>query len=452
MGVLDSISIGSTGLRAAAEAINVVSHNTVNSATDGYTRQQVLTSSNDPTLRGGLWAGQGVSTDDIARITDLFINERYIQAQGDAASAEASYRTWSIIEASVATDEGVAENLSAFFDSLSLLSSDPSDTGHRIAAVGAADDFAESVRITVENMTRIQDGLEEQLGSTVEGVNDIIRRVAELNGFVQHGGGAPDLIDERDRLVGELAERFGARVDLRPNGGATVFIGGHAVVMNDNAREIEMDISGDSPAFTISADKGEIDITEDIGGSVGGILEGWEGAQGIKDDLDTFVSQFAAAFNAQHQAGYDKDSNPGGDFFTFSTTDPAATLSVSSLLVEDADRIALAANTPANAGDRGNLDQLIGLADDAIIDGETPEIFLSQVYTRLGEATRNAERAWKAEDTALDDASVLRSSISGVDLDEEAANLLGWQAAYQAASRVISASNSMLDELMNIAR
>jgi flagellar hook-associated protein 1 FlgK len=42
------------------------------------------------------------------------------------------------------------------------------------------------------------------------------------------------------------------------------------------------------------------------------------------------------------------------------------------------------------------------------------------------------------------------ASISGVDLDEEAADLLAWQAAYQAAARVVTATNEMLGELMNI--
>ena len=56
----------------------------------------------------------------------------------------------------------------------------------------------------------------------------------------------------------------------------------------------------------------------------------------------------------------------------------------------------------------------------------------------------------ETEEAALEDAAALLSSISGVNLDEEAADLLSWQAAYQAAARVISATDELLGDLMSM--
>jgi flagellar hook-associated protein 1 FlgK len=50
----------------------------------------------------------------------------------------------------------------------------------------------------------------------------------------------------------------------------------------------------------------------------------------------------------------------------------------------------------------------------------------------------------------MEDIEELRAGISGVNLDEEAIKLMEYQASYEAASRVISVTNRLLGELMEI--
>ena len=50
----------------------------------------------------------------------------------------------------------------------------------------------------------------------------------------------------------------------------------------------------------------------------------------------------------------------------------------------------------------------------------------------------------------MDDMFELRNSISGVDLDQEAMKLMEYQASYEAAARVLTVSNQLLGELMNV--
>ena len=450
MSVLSTVGVGHSGLKIAAEAINVIGHNTANAATEGYSRQRLETSSADPISQGGLWVGQGVAADDLYRLTDFFVNERLADARGDAASSEASYQAHQIIEVAFTGDSSVANKLSAFFDALGELSADPADAGHRIVSISAGEDLAASVTYTYGQLVDIQDGIEEQLSSSIEGINQMLDRVAELNGLVTSGGSG-DLADERDNLIGQLADRLGVTVDYSGNA-ATVFLGGHALVMGQSHRTVSMDLSGSAPALLISADDATLTVTDQVGGEAGGLLEAWETAEDLKSDLDTFVLAFGEAFNSQHVVGFDASGANGDPFFSFSTTDPAATFSVSASLVADPSKLALAADPTAAAGDRGNLDLLLALQGQGLVNGDTPEDFISQVYTDLGDAVRKAELAYTTDQAALQDAQSLREAASGVDLDEEAANLIAWQAAYQAAARVITASNDMLGELMNMAR
>ncbi len=70
----------------------------------------------------------------------------------------------------------------------------------------------------------------------------------------------------------------------------------------------------------------------------------------------------------------------------------------------------------------------------------------------VGTGTKQAELNTLAQQRVLDQAVSTRESISGVNLDEEAANLVRYQQAYQAAAQVITVANSLFDTLLNAVR
>ncbi len=75
-----------------------------------------------------------------------------------------------------------------------------------------------------------------------------------------------------------------------------------------------------------------------------------------------------------------------------------------------------------------------------------------QVVSLMGYKTRELEVTSAAQASLLSQARALQQSESGVNLDEEAANLLRYQQAYQAASKVIQTANQMFDALLDITR
>jgi flagellar hook-associated protein 1 FlgK len=447
VGILSTLNVGSTGLQVAADAIAVVGHNVTNATTEGYSRQQISTSTVSPIFQSGLWMGQGVNATDIGRTTNLFIAERAISAQGDASHAETALSTHQLIEASFTTGASPSDKLSELFDAMEQLTTDPASDNYRSAVLTAADALTSSVRTTYGDLDAIQSTLSDEIEASVDGVNDALSSIAQLNGLIGCGG-SPDLMDERDGIIAELASTVGATVDYSSDGSATVFIGGHAAVMDSSARELSVVIASDGSAeIFLSVDEGTVTVTDDVGGAMGGALEGWAGAQSVIDSLDTFVSGFATTFNAQHAAGFDSTGTAGGDFFSFDPTNPSSSFT---LLITDVEEIAAAAASTAAAGDRGNLDALIALKDENAVGTEGALDYMSGLLHDVGSAVASAELRYETDSASLEDAAALMASISGVDLDEEAADLLTWQAAYQAAARVVTATNEMLGELMNI--
>ena len=116
--------------------------------------------------------------------------------------------------------------------------------------------------------------------------------------------------------------------------------------------------------------------------------------------------------------------------------------------------IAAAGAVPVGVGDGDNLNLMIGLEDSLNFSGATltGEDALSDIFASLGRAVNTADADSDAYGIEKADLSDLRDSISGVDLDEEATSLISWQAAYQASSRVVTATNQLLAELMEMVR
>jgi flagellar hook-associated protein 1 FlgK len=105
-------------------------------------------------------------------------------------------------------------------------------------------------------------------------------------------------------------------------------------------------------------------------------------------------------------------------------------------------------------GDNRNALALAGLQDAGTLSGgnATYSESYNQLVGSVGVQTRKAEITAASQEKLLSDAISTREAISGVNLDEEAANLLRYQQAYQASAQVIATANSLFDTLLNAVR
>jgi flagellar hook-associated protein 1 FlgK len=102
------------------------------------------------------------------------------------------------------------------------------------------------------------------------------------------------------------------------------------------------------------------------------------------------------------------------------------------------------------SGDNRNLSAMAGLLDQTLIGGTTSiNSAANQLVTNIGIQTSQAQSGTTAQQAVLTDASNAQQSVSGVNLDEEAANLVQYQQAYQAAAEVIQVSSNLFSSLLN---
>jgi flagellar hook-associated protein 1 FlgK len=92
--------------------------------------------------------------------------------------------------------------------------------------------------------------------------------------------------------------------------------------------------------------------------------------------------------------------------------------------------------------------------DKPLLEGGTASLMQSVggFVGQIGQATHEAQINRDAQVAVRDEAKTSRDNAQGVNLDEEAANLLRYQQAYQAMSQVIKVASTMFDSLLNATR
>jgi flagellar hook-associated protein 1 FlgK len=192
------------------------------------------------------------------------------------------------------------------------------------------------------------------------------------------------------------------------------------------------------------------DVTATIvSGQLGGLLAARDQQiPSFQSQLDTLAAGLANAVNGVQTAGYDLSGNKGTNLF--SPPPAAGTGAAASLAVAITDPSLIAASADGTAGSNANAEAMYSLSSQAIILGQSPTDYYSSLVFNVGNAAANANAEQSASSLVLQQLNDLRSSISGVSLDQEAANLVQYQQAYSASAQVVSTINQMMQTVINM--
>ena len=170
--------------------------------------------------------------------------------------------------------------------------------------------------------------------------------------------------------------------------------------------------------------------------------------QNFINALDDWTREFAVEFNRIHKEGYDLYGDVGREFFEFSNDDDgfaALNILVNRDIAENPNKIAASSEKDA-VGNGENALALARLRNKPPENGEMTigETFNS-IISRLGVTTQKAIKMVETEDVLAGHLVNLRESVAGVNLDEEMANMIRFQHAYNAAARMMTAVDESLD-------
>jgi flagellar hook-associated protein 1 FlgK len=449
-GLNTSLSIAVQALQAEQGALSVTTNNISNVNTPGYSRQVAVLNEAPTFQENGTTFGGGVTMEQFQSVRDQLLQLRIYEETQQQSNSQTQLNALNQLQGIFSDPtQGVGGALSAFFNSISQLSTNPTDSNARQAVLTSANNLANSFHQAVTGLNTIGTGLDQAVPQTVDQINRLTTQIAKLNGQVaqlQGLGQDPGTIqDQRDELVRQLSGLVNVNVTQSEHGLTLTTGNGVPLVVANQSYALQANANNSVLEHVYSA-QGQ-DITSQItGGQLGGTIQ-------IRDQvlpqlftqLNNLASQFTTSFNTVHQAGFDAAGNPGGNFFTpqASATDAAANFGVAIT-----DPSLIAASSDGSVGSNGNLTQLIALRDQQLPSGASPTDLYSNLVLQVGNLGANAQSDVTSTNASVQQLTDQRSSVSGVSLDEETTNMIRYQRAYEAGARVVTTVDSMFDTLM----
>jgi len=451
-GLNTSLSIAVQALQANQGALNVTSNNIANVNTPGYSRQVAILNEAPTFQENNITFGGGVTLEQFQSVRDQLLQLRIYEETQQQGNSETQFNSLSQIEGIFSNpSQGVGGALSAFFNSLSQLSTNPTDANARQAVLTSANNLANSFHQAVSSLTTIGTGLDQSVPQTVDQINRLTSQIATLNGQVaqmQGLGKDPGTVqDQRDELIRQLSGLINISVTQTEHGLTLTTANGVPLVVANQSYGLQANANNSVLEHVYSA-QGQ-DITSQIqGGQLGGTLQVRDQAlPQLFSQLNDLASQFATSFNMQHAAGFDASGNAGQNFFN---PLPSTTAAAANFGVAITNPSLIAASSDGSAGSNGNLEQLVALRNQQLPAGANPMDLYSNLVLQVGNLGTNANAAVTATNLSLQQLTDQRSSVSGVSLDEETTNMIKYQRAYEAGARVVTTVDSMLQTLMSM--
>ena len=214
-----SLYVGSSGLRAQQNAMNVVANNLSNIDTSGYVRQQVIFEDMDYNFFGNAavsqqFTGLGVSIGDVIHARDQFLDQSYRLEVGRAAFYSAQYDATSEVETllkEIGTGDSFATAVNDLYEAFAEFAKDPSDTVNLNLISQKASLFISRAQGVYDGLKSYQTNLNSKINNDVKRINEIGKEIFNLNLDIQkiEAGGtetAMTLRDQRDQLLDELGK------------------------------------------------------------------------------------------------------------------------------------------------------------------------------------------------------------------------------------------------------
>jgi flagellar hook-associated protein 1 FlgK len=498
-----SLGVGLSGLQAAQEAMSVIGHNIANVNTPDYSQQQAVLTSNPAQNYGSIQFGTGVTVSSVQALRNQFLNLQVTQSLCGSSAAQTTYNGIQAVSSAFQDDgtTGLNTQISQFFSSVQTLAGNPTSAALSENVVGAAQSMLQEFQSASQTVSGQITDANQQIGALVPQINTLTSQIAALNQQISNQIDPTDdndAIDQRQELTDQLASLVGIQVstDSNNNYQITLDSGAATLVSGNSAYQMTATPSstlGNNYEVSVAVGNSSYDVTDKInGGQLGADMNLRDTIlPSYNTQLNAIAGSLINQVNQVNMSGYGTDANgnsvTGIPLFTGDGIDssnppdanfgqvncannalPASAANppdytgiinstvVNPLVVATPTLIA-SASVAGVAGDNSNALKMANLQtalktvdtnDDGIGDSGPFSTVVSglvndvgtqsQQYNTIATNTQNLTAALQTQQT----------SVSGVDLDQEAAQLLQFQQAYQASAQFISTISQLTQGLM----
>ncbi len=461
-GILD---IGRNALFAQQKGISVTGHNIANVNTPGFSRQKVSLETNYPLTTSPGQLGTGVDAAAIQRVYDRFLGTQIQNETMDLGKREAFLKSLQRLESVLneSTGFGLNQAMGEYWNSWQDLSSNPGGEAERVTLIAKGEALAGTFSQFRGDIVNVQKAADLSIQAAVEDINSLAEQVAGLNDKISQleflGQNANDYRDQRDALVNEISMSIDINSYENDDGKVVVLLNSGRPLVEDLSAwrlSTEPDGSGFHAVVWTDHGGGTHDITDRI---AGGKLKGWIDARDVAageylDKMDTLAGRMIEEVNTLHSAGFGLVDpatglpHTGNDFFTGTS---AADMAVSAAVSADFRTVAASETLTGVPGDNGNAINIANLQSKLTMNGTpgttTFDEFFNATVSGIGNDVREAANFHQHQKDMVSQLENHRESVSGVSLDEEMIQLVKFQHGYEAAARLVSTVDEMMETI-----
>ncbi|MEP3049901.1 MAG: flagellar hook-associated protein FlgK [Erythrobacter sp.] len=439
------INIGQSGALAARNALELTAQNIANASNPDYARRTLSQSEVVSTATVALFtstAFSGVRVDGVRRTDSVLLQNQARTTASDLARANGEIAGLRAAEEAI-EQTGLFESVVEFEAALARLQGDPLDPSLRAAALESARVVADTFQLADGSLETVQTQVQTAAQNGADLVNqhsqDLARINAEIIRALPNSSGQAALFDQRDAALADLSSHYGISVQLESNGVANVRLGdasGPELVTGTSAETLNLTTAADG---TISFDLGGTAVSPSSG-SLAGLASALVAQSDLQTELDALALSTIGIVNTAQANGTAPDGSAGQPLFSGTG---AGDISIA--LTSGAGIATAPAGSPAQSRDVSNLSAL----RDALQNGG-PADQADALLFGLSSRISGQEITQSALQTIATSAQTALQSETGVDLDTEAANLVRFQQAFQASSRIMQVANDIFDSILAI--
>jgi flagellar hook-associated protein 1 FlgK len=469
-GLFHSLNIGSESLFASRQGVDTAGHNIANAQTEGFSRQRINLEQRAPSETRGVVIGNGVFVKNITRAHDSFLEKQINDTHQEAGQSSARLDSMKPLEAIYSPElgNGLATELDKFFNSLQDLSNFPEELPIRTSVKENAQNVINAFHHIDESLKIHRDYINNRIAGEVSEASGMVEQIAKLNIAIKGAETSSskevsDLLDQQDKILRELTQKMDISY-YRGDQGMVVVRGPAETLLVDRGSFAKIDVSraGDGNLYDIvvldgAAYKPTVVTHENKRGRLAGMVEVRDRVvPNLLDSNNKMAGAFAGSMNDIHREGFglkNYKETTGRNFFEISSNpdEVASTLKMDDLIIESANAISVAAS-PNAPGDNVLVNNMLRLREQKVMGDATLNDYYANYVGVFGLDLVRTQQTKDADDTLIRNLNARRDSVAGVSMDEEATNLLKWQANFTASSKVITTVDEMIETVLQMKR
>lgn len=479
----DILSIGRSGLAASKKSLEVAGHNISNANTEGYSRQRVRQTSGIPLIKDGMIASTGTRILGTERIDAGLLEKRLQSSLSENEYQKERLNQLEQVEHifNESGVDGLNKIINRFFNSFRELANQPENETIRSVVRDSARMITKDFRRIRGTLDSLAYNIDKKLEHEIVNINQSLNQIAKLNQKIRSleaiGGESGDLRDQRDIALKSLSEYFQITTYLDNRNNFVVNAEGVGTLVS--ATEVqELAFRGQDKDSSSNGMSGSVEIyfknrpashiSEKFqNGRITSLLTARNSdIQRLQKEVDEIAFNLTKGVNAIHSRGHafkhtiqiegeDPNKNTGILFFKdLSNGENAGNeIALSSDVENDLTNIVTALE-PNNPGDN-RIALAISKLESAKILANGTATFEEQYLKSIGNIglqTGKARLDTEQSQGLLAQTKSLKERITGVSIDEEAANMIKFQQAYEASAKVLKAADDMFQVVLGIKR